>query len=66
MTIPLSWRGTFDITKVYEIGDIVYFEDNGFTYVTKRRSYAVPPYLDSNDFEVFTGVNITSIDGGEF
>lgn len=50
----------------YKPGDVVYFVDDGFTYVCVRESYGIPPYISNSGFELLAGFNITLLDGGEF
>lgn len=63
---PVNWKGTYDIKTTYQPGDVVYFEDNGFTYVCVKQSRGIPPYLDRSGFELLSGTEIDIIDGGRF
>jgi hypothetical protein len=62
----LSWKGTFQLTRQYHPGDVVYFVDDGFTYVCVRETFGIPPYIYDSGFELLAGFNITLLDGGEF
>lgn len=64
--IPLNWRGLFALNVRYKVGDVVYFVDDGFTYVCKRETYGIPPYISDSGFELLAGFNITELDGGSF
>lgn len=64
--IPLNWRGIFELSVRYKVGDVVYFADDGFTYVCKRETYGIPPYIDDSGFELLAGFNIIELDGGSF
>lgn len=64
--MQLSWKGVFNLSTTYNIGDVVYYTDDGFTYVCTRRTYGIPPYLYDSGFELLAGFNITEIDGGDF
>jgi hypothetical protein len=45
---------------------VVYYTDNGFTYVCKKQTQGIPPYFYESGFELLAGFNITELDGGEF
>lgn len=67
--MTLNWKGIFKLSTAYEIGDVVYFIDTGFTYVCVRKTIGrLPPSIPSSGFELLAGfeVNISVIDGGEF
>jgi hypothetical protein len=64
--MQLSWKGTYTLVMRYKPGDVVYFVDDGFTYVCVRESYGIPPYISNSGFELLAGFNITLLDGGEF
>lgn len=64
----LRWRGIYRFGVQYEIDDVVYFADNGFTYVCVRPSKNYPPNFANSGFELLAGFDpsILLIDGGEF
>lgn len=64
--IPLNWRGIFNLSTRYKVGDVVYHTDDGFTYVCKRETYGIPPYITDSGFELLAGFTITELDGGLF
>ena len=64
----LRWRGIWDYQQTYEVGDVVYFQIDGFTYVcisTPSRSF--PSYPNSG-IKLMAGFTpqITDLDGGLF
>jgi hypothetical protein len=63
---PLNWKGIWSVDTQYSIGDVVYYIDNGFTYVAIDNGYIYPPTYPNSNFILFAGFDISSIDGGEF
>lgn len=61
--IDVRWKGTYSPGEVYFLGDVVYLEDNGFTYVCTVDSTELSPSSPGSGFELFAGFNI---DGGLF
>ena len=49
-----NWRGIYDLEVVYLPGDVVLYPDDGFTYVSVKKSRGVPPYLDGSGFELLS------------
>lgn len=66
MVPPFNWRGNYDLDTRYSPGDVVYFIDDGFTYICVFESIATPPYIANSGFELLAGFNISQIDGGGF
>jgi hypothetical protein len=64
--MQIVWKGTFDLTTTYNVGDVVYYIDDGFTYICKKQTRGIPPYFYESCFELLSGFNITRLDGGEF
>lgn len=64
--ISLNWKGVFSLSVRYKVGDVVYYIDDGFTYICKRETFGIPPYISDSGFELLAGFNITDIDGGLF
>lgn len=62
----LAWKGVFNLSTTYNVGDVVYYTDDGFTYVCKKQTQGIPPYFYESGFELLAGFNITELDGGEF
>jgi len=68
----LYWRGVWSPNIKYGVNDVVYFVDNGFTYVCVRENRkGFTPDNDYSGFELMAGfrvdeVDIASIDGGNF
>jgi hypothetical protein len=63
---PFTWRGIYELETVYVPGDVVYFMDDGFTYVCVKESISNPPYLENSGFELLAGFNVIYLDGGGF
>lgn len=65
--MTLNWKGIFKITSPYDVGDVVYFRDTGFTYVcVKQTNGGIPPSVYFSGFELLAGFEVNIIDGGEF
>jgi len=64
--VQMRWMGTYDLTKAYQPGDVVYYADNGFAYVCVKNSKRIPPYLEKSGFELLSGFEIDIVDGGRF
>lgn len=64
----MNWKGRWTSVEKYQIGDVVYFKDNGFAYVCSSENMrGYPPTLKRSGFEVLTeNFPITLIDGGQF
>ena len=68
----LQWRGLWNATIEYNINDVIYFQNDGFTYICVRKNR--PGFLPDNyhsGFELMAGfevqnLNIQSVDGGYF
>jgi len=63
---PLNWKGIYNLSTAYSPGDVVYYTDDGFTYVCKRSSRGIPPNYYESGFELLAGFNIYELDGGGF
>ena len=61
-----KWMGVYKLETQYNPGDVVYFNDDGFTYVCISPSLAIPPYVQNSGFQLMAGFDVTTIDGGEF
>ena len=66
MQSAFNWRGTYDLLATYVVGDVVYFSDDGFTYICIFDTSGIPPYITNSGFEKISGVDISTIDGGVF
>lgn len=66
MSASLNWKGNYELQVKYEPGDVVYYTDDGFTYVCISSSIGIPPYISNSGFELIAGFPIRNIDGGEF
>lgn len=64
--MTLNWKGIFRINVEYDVGDVVYFRDDGFTYVCIKKSVGFIPPRAFGRFELLAGFNINTIDGGIF
>lgn len=62
----LKWVGVYDLNRQYNPGEVVYFADDGFTYVCISPSLSIPPYILNSGFELLSGFEINSLDGGDF
>lgn len=65
----MNWRGKWKSTIAYAVGDVVYYENDGFTYVCIRENKpGFSPEYRQSGFELMAGfqVNIDPLDGGEF
>lgn len=62
----MKWRGNYDIRIRYEPGDVVYYTDNGFTYICVSPSKGIPPFIERSGFELMAGFDIDPVDGGRF
>ena len=62
----LSWKGTYSLSTAYQPGDVVYFLDDGITYVCVKKTQNIPPYIFDSGFEPMFDFNISMLDGGEF
>lgn len=61
--IDVRWVGTYEPDVIYYLGDVVYYEDTGFTYVCVTDSTELAPTSPGSGFELFAGFDI---DGGFF
>lgn len=61
--IDVKWTGTYQPDRMYHLGEVVYLEDTGFTYVCTTESTVLAPTSPGSGFELFAGFNI---DGGLF
>jgi hypothetical protein len=66
MSSAFNWRGTYDLSATYVVGDVVYFPDDEFTYICIENTFGIPPYLPFSGFEKVSGVDISNLDGGVF
>jgi len=68
--MELRWAGIYDLYVQYKVGDVVYYEVDGFTYVCIRDNpETLPDDLLFGHFErisSFRTPDLSSIDGGLF
>lgn len=64
--MSLTWKGRWSPENIYAVGDVVYYQDDGYNYVCISYANGLPPIYSDSGFEKFSLVQIKLIDGGKF
>lgn len=64
--MTLNWKGLWDASVLYQIGDVVYYRIDGFNYVCTSYTNGLPPVYPDSGFEKFSLTELRLIDGGLF